>query len=273
AAGQVSADGTEKIAYRLADGCIVESVLIFEKDHWSVCVSSQVGCAMGCRFCLTARRGFTRNLSAGEIVSQVLHPIRAYPGRRFTNVVFMGMGEPLLNYDAVITAARILTDPLGPGISKRRVTVSTCGIVPGIERFARDTDVSLAVSLNAPDDETRSLLMPVNRTYPLDRLVDALRSFDLPNRRRITVEYVLIKGVNDSPSHARKLVKTLHGVRAKINLIPFNPWPGSDLEAPDGTAVAAFENILRDSPFAVMLRKEKGRDILAACGQLAGGIP
>lgn len=268
---QVSRDGTEKFAYRLEDGCTVESVLIFEKGHWSVCVSSQAGCAMGCRFCKTAELGFTRNLSPGEIVSQVLLPIRTYPDRRFTNVVFMGMGEPLMNYGSVVKAANILMDPAGPHISKRRLTISTCGIVPALTRLPGDTEASIAVSLNAPDDETRSSIMPVNRRYPIDTLMAALRSLTLPNRRRITMEYVLIRGVNDSTAHARRLIKILHGIRAKVNLIPFNPWPGSDLEAPKPQDVLAFEEVLRDSPYTVMLRKEKGRDILAACGQLAGG--
>ncbi len=268
---QVARDRTEKLAYRLKDGAVIESVLIPEKDHWSVCVSSQVGCAMGCRFCFTATMGFRRHLTSGEIVSQVLYPIHAYPERAIRNVVFMGMGEPLLNYDNVIRAANIITDPEGPMISKRRVTISTCGIVPALLKLAGDTEVGLAVSLNAPDDETRSTIMPVNRKYPLAELIGALKAYELPRRRRITVEYVLIRGVNDSPAHAKRLIRLLHGLRAKVNLIPFNPWPESRLQAPDPADVLAFEDILRDSPFTVMLRKEKGKDILAACGQLAGG--
>jgi 23S rRNA (adenine2503-C2)-methyltransferase len=267
---QVSEDGTEKLAYELKDGCIIESVLIPEKEHWSVCVSSQVGCAMGCRFCFTATMGFTRHLTTGEIVSQLLYPIHAYPQRPIRNVVFMGMGEPMLNYDTVIKAVRIITDPDGPRISKRRLTISTCGIVPALKDLACDTDTNLAVSLNAPDDKTRSFIMPVNKKYPLAGLIQALKDYELPNRRRITVEYVLIKGVNDSVEHARRLIKLLHGLKAKINLIPFNPWPGCGLEAPETKDVLAFEERLKDSPYVVMLRKEKGKDILAACGQLAG---
>jgi 23S rRNA (adenine2503-C2)-methyltransferase len=267
---QVSEDGTEKLAYELHDGCIIESVLIPEKDHWSVCVSSQVGCAMGCRFCFTATMGFTRHLTTGEIVSQLLYPIHAYPERPIRNVVFMGMGEPMLNYDTVIKAVRIITDPDGPGISKRRLTISTCGIVPALKDLARDTVTNLAVSLNAPDDKTRSFIMPVNKKYPLAALIQALKDYELPNRRRITVEYVLIKGINDHVEHARSLIKLLHGLKAKINLIPFNPWPGCGLEAPETKDVLAFEERLKDSPYVVMLRKEKGKDILAACGQLAG---
>jgi 23S rRNA (adenine2503-C2)-methyltransferase len=268
---QVSEDGTEKIAYRLRDGNIIESVLIPEKDHWSICVSSQVGCAMGCLFCFTATLGYTRNLSSGEILSQVLFPIHEYPDRHFRNVVFMGMGEPLLNYDNVLKAIRIMTDPKGVGISKRRVTLSSCGIIPRLRTLSKDSETGLAISLNAPTDAKRSMLMPVNRKYPMERLLKTLREYDLPNRRRITVEYVLVKGINDSIADARELVRTLHGLKAKVNLIPFNPWPGCPIQAPDTADVLAFEERLKDSPIQVMLRKEKGKDILAACGQLAGG--
>lgn len=266
-----SSDGTRKIAYRLSDGSIVESVLIPEKDHWSICVSSQVGCAMGCRFCCTASMGFIRNLTVSEIVSQVLYPMKACPDRFFRNIVFMGMGEPLLNYDNVIKAVRILTDADGPQFSRRRITLSTCGIVERLSSLERDTEAALAVSLNAPSDEIRRRIMPVARKYPLARLLEALRAYQLPNRRRITMEYVLIRGVNDSLRDARELVRILHGLKVKVNLIPFNPWPGCDLEAPEPAAVLAFEELLKRSPHAVMLRKSKGNDILAACGQLAGG--
>jgi len=273
AARAVSADGCHKYLFRLADGCEVESVHIPEPDRVTLCLSTQVGCPMGCTFCATAGMAARRNLAAGEILGQYFR-IAADLGLqgRPANIVFMGMGEPLLNYYSVIRAANVITDPDGPQISKRRVTISTCGIVPALKDLARDTEIGLAVSLNAPDDETRSAIMPVNRKYPLADLLAALREYELPNRRRITVEYVLIKGVNDSPAHARRLIRALHGLRAKVNLIPFNPWPGCTLEAPDPADVAAFEARLRDSPYTVMLRKEKGRDILAACGQLAGGM-
>ncbi len=267
---QVSEDSTEKLVYKLADGNIIESVLIPEKDHWSVCVSSQVGCAMGCLICYTASMGFVRNLTSGEIIAQVLYPIHAYPNRAIRNVVFMGMGEPLLNYDNVVKAVRILTDPAGLQISKRRVTISSCGIIPRLLRLAKDTPAGLAVSLNAAFNDKRSLLMPVNKKYPLDRLIRALKDYDLPSRRRITIEYVLVKGINDSLTDARELIRVLHGLKAKVNLIPFNPWPGCTLAAPETRDVLAFEERLKDSPIAVMLRKEKGKDILAACGQLAG---
>jgi len=268
---QVSEDGTEKIAYRLQDGNIIESVLIPEKDHWSICVSSQVGCAMGCLFCFTATLGYTRNLSSGEILSQVLFPVHAYPDRHFRNIVFMGMGEPLLNYDNVLKAIRIITDPRGIGISKRRVTISSCGIIPRLRTLSRDSETGLAISLNAPTDVKRSMLMPINRKYPMDKLLKTLKEYDLPNRRRITVEYVMVKGINDSVADARELIRVLHGLKAKVNLIPFNPWPGCPIQAPDTGDVLAFEERLKDSPIQVMLRKEKGKDILAACGQLAGG--
>lgn len=269
---QASSDGTEKFAYRLGDGNVIESVLIPEKDHFSLCISSQAGCPMGCRFCCTAGMGFIRNLKVSEIVSQVLVPLKTFPGKNIRNIVFMGMGEPLLNYENVIRTVNILTDKQGPQFSKRRITISTCGIVPRLKTLWKDTEAALAVSLNAPTDELRAELMPVTRKYPLRELLDALRSFRLPNRRRITIEYVLLKGVNDGIGHANELIRILHGLKVKVNLIPFNPWPGCAFEAPDPDSVLAFEDRLKDSPFAVMLRKEKGGDILAACGQLAGTV-
>ncbi|HHO76467.1 MAG TPA: 23S rRNA (adenine(2503)-C(2))-methyltransferase RlmN [Deltaproteobacteria bacterium] len=266
-----SSDNTEKIAYALEDGNIIESVLIPEKDHWSICVSSQAGCAMGCTFCCTARLGFTRNLSLGEIISQVLFPVHTYPERNFRNVVFMGMGEPLLNYENVVKAISIITDPDGPRISKRRITVSTCGILEMMPFLWKDTGAGLAVSLNATTQAQRSAIMPITRKYPLTGLIDALRAYQLPNRRRITIEYVLLGGFNDSREDARRLIGLLHGLKVKVNIIPLNPWPGCPFNAPDEKTVLAFEERLKDSPVAVMLRKEKGNDISAACGQLAGG--
>jgi len=268
---QSSSDGTEKLAYSLSDGSIIESVLIPEKEHWSICVSSQVGCSMGCRFCFTATMGFIRNLELSEIISQILYPIHAYPDRHFRNVVFMGMGEPLLNYEHVLEAIRIMTDPEGPCISTRRITLSTCGIIPALKLLGKDTRVGLAVSLSAATNAVRSRIMPISNKYPLDDLIEALKAYQLPNRRRITIEYVLLKGINDSLADARQLIRTLHGLKVKVNLIPLNPWPGCALEPPDEKTVLAFEEQLKDSPVAVMMRKEKGNDILAACGQLAGG--
>lgn len=271
AAHQVSADTTEKLAYELADGQLVESVLIPEEDYWTICVSSQVGCAMGCRFCCTATLGFTRNLTPGEIIAQVLIPIKRYPERFFRNIVLMGMGEPLLNYDNVVQAVRILADEQGPNISTRRITISTCGILPRLGTLWQDTHVGLAVSLNAARDAIRSQLMPINRKYPLEQLMAALRAFPLPPRRRITIEYVMLGGVNDTLVDAKALVRALHGVRAKVNLIPFNPWPGSEFQAPEGAAVTAFQDYLKARHFSVLIRRERGKDIQAACGQLAGG--
>ncbi|MBN1635646.1 MAG: 23S rRNA (adenine(2503)-C(2))-methyltransferase RlmN [Deltaproteobacteria bacterium] len=268
---QVSEDTTEKYAYRLNDGNVIESVLIPDKDHWTICVSSQVGCSLGCKFCYTGRMGFVRNLMPSEIIAQVLYPMRAFPQKNIRNVVFMGMGEPLLNYDSVVRAVQIITDVKGPGISTRRVTVSSCGIIPGLKTLWRDTHAALAISLNAPTDQQRSAIMPINTKYPLNDLLGVLREYPLPRRRRITMEYVLLKGVNDSLEDARNLVRVLSGIKAKINLIPFNQWPGAPFQTPDKASVEAFEAYLKSSPLTVMMRREKGQDILAACGQLAGG--
>lgn len=271
---QVSKDTTEKYLFRLADGQHIESVLIPEKDHFTLCVSSQVGCAMGCRFCLTANGGFVRNLSVGEIVAQI-RDLRYYLAQKGTdpqklsNIVFMGMGEPLANYDNVLAAVRIITDTdFGLKFSPRRVTVSTSGIVPNMLRLGEDSKVNLAVSLNAVDDESRSLLMPVNKTYPLADLLKACKDFSMKPRNKITFEYILIDGVNDSPAHARALVKRLAPIRAKVNLIVFNAHPGSRFRRPDPATVKAFLQILLDKNMTAIVRKSKGADILAACGQL-----
>lgn len=267
----VSSDGTEKLALRLTDGIVIECVMIPEDNHWTICVSSQAGCAMGCRFCHTATMGFLRDLEVGEIVSQVLIPLREFPERKVRNVVFMGMGEPLLNYDNVVKAINILTDPLGPGISRRRITVSTCGIIPGIARLWDDTHVGLALSLNAATDDKRNLIMPVNTRYPLAELKHALMNYPLPRRSRITLEYVLLRDINDSIDDARQLVELSRGLRVKVNLIPFNPWPGAPYRAPEENSVEAFRNYLSSRRIATMLRTKRGDDIMAACGQLAGG--
>jgi len=269
-ARQVSSDMTEKLAYALADGHIIESVLIPEEDHWTICISSQVGCAMGCRFCYTATLGFKRNLSPAEIISQVLTPIKAYPDRFFRNIVLMGMGEPLLNYANVIQAVKIMADEQGPNISTRRITLSTCGIIPRLKTLWDDTHAGLAVSLNAATNAKRSFLMPINNAYPLEHLMEALKSNPLPHRRRITIEYVLLGGINDGLSDAKALVKILHGIPAKVNLIPFNPWPGSEFTGPESQTALQFQEYLKARHFSVIIRKERGQDILAACGQLAG---
>jgi 23S rRNA (adenine2503-C2)-methyltransferase len=267
----VSEDATEKFLFRLEDGCTIESVLIPERVHRTLCVSSQVGCAMGCRFCLTGRRGLTRNLTPAEILEQVIFIKRTMPEPdRLTNIVFMGMGEPLANYDAVVKAIGNLVDEEGLNFSHRRITLSTSGLVPAIHRLGKDMALNLAVSLNGADDETRSALMPINRTYPLKELMAACRQFPLPNRRMITFEYILIDGVNDSDKDAETLARLLSGIRAKINLIPLNPFPGLDMSPPPMSRILRFQQILIENHYTAILRKSKGQDILAACGQLSG---
>ena len=268
---QVSNDGTTKFLFELEDGHFIETVLIPERGHFTLCVSSQAGCAMGCRFCLTARQGLKRNLTADEIIDQVIHVKRCMSEPDLlTNIVLMGMGEPLANYDAVIRALDNLISEEGMDFSHRTVTLSTCGLVPQIRRLGKEARVNLAVSLNAADDETRNFLMPVNRKYPLKTLLAALREFPLLNRRMITFEYVLVGGVNDRDEDARKLVLLLRGMRAKINLIPLNPHPDGDLAPPSPERVLQFQQILVRHHFTAMIRKSKGQDILAACGQLSG---
>ncbi len=268
---QESIDTTNKFLFRLHDGQHIETVLIPEKDHFTLCVSSQVGCAMACRFCLTGTQGFTRNLTSAEIIDQVIQVKRSMdePGL-LTNIVFMGMGEPLANYLGVTGAIDNLIASDGMNHSHRRVTLSTCGIVPMIRRLGTETKVSLAVSLNAGDDKTRDFLMPVNKTYNLKSLISACREFPLVNRKMITFEYILIRGVNDRPEDARKISRLLSGLRAKINLIPFNECPGLDLKTPAMEDILAFQKILTDNKFTAIIRKSKGRDISAACGQLKG---
>ncbi|PIF02868.1 MAG: 23S rRNA (adenine(2503)-C(2))-methyltransferase RlmN [Desulfococcus sp.] len=275
AAVDASTDGTKKYLFRLRDGRCVETVLIPEKEHYTLCVSSQVGCAQACRFCLTAGMGLVRNLDSGEILSQVRDIQRIIPAddpRRLTNLVFMGMGEPLMNYRELIRALRILLDAgNGMKFSSRKITVSTCGIVPLMRRLGNETRVNLAVSLNAPDDDLRTRLMPVNRRYPLKELMAACRDYPLQNRRRITFEYILMKDVNDGPAHARALVRLLRGIRCKINLIPFNEHPGSIFFRPDEDRISVFQELLADARYTAIVRYSKGRDISAACGQLHGG--
>jgi len=266
-----SRDTTRKYLFRLTDGHFIESVLIPERDHFTLCISSQAGCAMGCRFCATGRQGLQRNLKASEIIEQAIWIKRdmAHP-QRLTNVVLMGMGEPLANYEAVLTAVKNLISEDGLNLSHRRVTLSTSGLVPQMERLGRDVTINLAVSLNAADDKTRSFLMPVNQTYPLNLLMDACRRFPLPNRRMLTFEYILINGINDRDRDAYNLMALIGGMRAKINLIPFNPFPGSELSAPSMDRVFRFQNRLVENHFTTMVRKSKGQDISAACGQLSG---
>jgi 23S rRNA (adenine2503-C2)-methyltransferase len=267
----ISEDHTEKFLFRLWDGVVIESVLIPERDHWTLCISSQAGCAMGCRFCLTAKQGLKRNLTAGEIIDQVIQ-VKRFLGEpdRLTNIVFMGMGEPLSNYDAVVKAIANLIGEDGMNFSHRKVTLSTCGLVPAMRRLGQEATVNLAVSLNAADDRTRNFLMPVNRIYPLRTLLSACRDFPLPNRRMITFEYILIEGVNDRSKDALNLVTLLSGLKAKINLIPLNPHPGLSLGPPTMEQVLLFQDILVKHHFTAIIRKSKGQDISAACGQLSG---
>ena len=268
---QVSRDGTRKYLFRLEDGHFIESVLIPERDHDTLCISSQAGCAMGCRFCLTAKQGLKRNLTPAEIVDQAIQVKRSMGDpERLTNVVLMGMGEPLANYDAVIKAVGNLISEEGMNFSHRKVTLSTCGLVPEIRKLGRDITVNLAVSLNAADDKTRRFLMPINRKYPLKSLLSACKDFPLPNRRRITFEYILIKGINDRNEDALNLVKLLSGIRAKINLIPLNSHPALNMSPPSMERIRHFQEILIESHFTAIIRKSKGQDIAAACGQLSG---
>lgn len=272
---EVSQDGSEKYLFKLKDGEHIESVLIPEKGHYTLCISTQVGCAQGCRFCLTARNGFIRNLTQGEIIAQV-RDVKNDVGdsdRRLSNIVFMGMGEPLANYKNVINALGMITNSnYGLKFSNRKVTISTAGIVPRISDMGRDTDVALAVSLNAADNKTRSMLMPMNRKYPLEKLIESCRKFPLRRRQRITYEYILIKGVNDSPDHANRLARLLRPIRAKINLIPFNEHEGSDFRRSDEPVIQEFKDILTGQNYTVIIRRSKGADISAACGQLSAKV-
>ncbi len=266
---QVSSDGTRKFAWALADGAVVESVLIPERGHNTLCISTQVGCRMGCRFCLTAKMGFVRNLSAGEVALQVLRAVEALGERRSVrNLVFMGMGEPLDNLENVLKAVEILVDPLGLDFSPRRITISTSGLVPEISRLGERLDVGLAISLHATSDEVRNRLMPINRRYPIHRLLEALRRYPLSPRRRITIEYLMLDGVNDAPEDAEKLVELLRGIPVKVNLIPFNPSPGIGFRPSPPHVVLAFQERLKHAGLTAIVRKSKGRDISAACGQL-----
>ena len=267
---ETSKDGSRKYLFTLKDGKCIESVLIPERDHYTLCTSSQVGCAQGCRFCLTARGGLQRNLSKAEIVSQVRDVKNVLDDSKpLSNVVFMGMGEPLANYKNLVAAIEIITDSrFGLGFAGRRVTVSTAGLVPRLASLGRDTKVNLAVSLNAADNHTRDRLMPINRKYPIEKLLEACRLFPLTGGRRITFEYVLLKNVNDSNEDARRLAKLLRPIKSKINLIPFNSHEGCPFQRPDEDAIVRFQNILIDRNYTVIIRRSKGQDISAACGQL-----
>jgi 23S rRNA (adenine2503-C2)-methyltransferase len=268
---QEASDGCRKFLFALEDGNFIESVLIPEESHYTLCLSSQVGCAQGCRFCLTARRGLIRNLTAGEIVNQILAVRQALPdGRPLSNLVFMGMGEPLANFSALVRALTVITAPWGLNFSSRRITVSTAGLAPLIPQLGAAARANLTVSLNAPDDETRTRIMPINRRYPLHELISACRVFPLPRHRRITFAYVLLDGINDAPHQALQLAKLLRGFRAKINLIPFNRHPRLPYGPPPETRTLEFQEILREANYTVLIRESRGQEIGAACGQLAG---
>ena len=272
-----SVDGTAKWLLKFPDGNEVETVHIPEADRGTLCVSSQVGCTLTCKFCHTGTQRLVRNLTAAEVVGQMMlardafgeWPTPSDHSRMITNVVMMGMGEPLYNYDNVAAALRIVMDGEGLSLSKRRITLSTSGVVPAMRKCGEELNVNLAVSLHAVDDDTRDHIMPINKKYPLEELLDACRTYPgVTNARRITFEYVMLKGVNDSDADARQLVQLLKGIPSKINLIPFNPWPGSDFECSSATRIAAFQTTIQDAGLSAPVRTTRGEDILAACGQL-----
>ncbi|SEM23841.1 23S rRNA m(2)A-2503 methyltransferase [Syntrophus gentianae] len=268
---QVSNDGTKKILFRLEDDLFIESVLIPGKNHWTACISTQVGCRMGCRFCLTARQGFRRNLKPSEITGQMTKILFSLPeGPNVRSIVLMGMGEPLANYKNTLKAIGILTSDYGFGFSNRKITLSTSGVVPMIQQLGRDICINLAVSLNAPDNAIRNQLMPVNRKYPVEDLLKACRDYPMPGRRMLTFEYILIDGINATPAHAERLCRLLKGIRCKLNLIRFNEFPGSPFQSPSEDTVLAFQQILVKNHYTAIIRASRGRDILAACGQLSG---
>lgn len=263
----VSVDGTEKYLWELQDGETIESVLIRDDDRLTLCISSQVGCALKCAFCLTGTLGLKRNLESHEIADQAISAARLVAPKIITNIVLMGMGEPLMNFENVVEALWRMTDWMH--LSPRRITLSTAGVVPKIlELTKRAPMVNLAISLNATTNSVRDRVMPINRTYPLKDLLAACRVFPLPPRRRITFEYVLLKDVNDTPEDAKRLDELLRGIPAKVNLIPFNPFPGAPFGRPEEHRVLAFQEQLAGKYMTVLVRKSKGQDILAACGQL-----
>jgi 23S rRNA (adenine2503-C2)-methyltransferase len=273
---QISSDGTRKWLLRGEGGAEFETVFIPESDRGTLCVSSQVGCTLTCRFCHTGTQKLVRNLTAGEIVGQVMisrDRLSDWPStgdsRRITNVVMMGMGEPLYNFDNVKAALAIVADGDALALSRRRVTLSTAGVVPMIKRAGEEIGSALAISLHAVRDEIRDVLVPLNKKYPIAELLDACRNYPgVSNARRITFEYVMLKGVNDSLPEARELVRLIKGIPAKINLIPFNPWPGAPYECSDWEQIEKFAEIVNRAGYASPVRTPRGRDIMAACGQL-----
>jgi 23S rRNA (adenine2503-C2)-methyltransferase len=273
-----SVDGTIKWLVQLADFNCVETVFIPESGRGTLCVSSQVGCALNCQFCATATQGFNRNLSVSEIIGQVLLASLHLPQdaiteeKTVTNVVMMGMGEPLLNYDPVVKAMDLMMDDLAFGLSKYRVTLSTSGVVPMMYRLKEDSPAALAVSLHAPDDILRTQLVPINKKYPLEELMGVCRNYFTDSKRLITMEYVMLAGVNDELKHAKALVRLLQGIPAKVNMIPFNPYPGARYQCSPTEQIEQFQTILMQAGIQTMRRKTRGDDIAAACGQLAGNF-
>ncbi|MCJ7663986.1 MAG: 23S rRNA (adenine(2503)-C(2))-methyltransferase RlmN [Desulfobacterales bacterium] len=269
-----SPDGTRKYLFGLEDGNQVESVLIPDDNRLTLCISTQAGCAMGCRFCLTGRGGFARDLTSGEILDQIVGVARGLePSERISNCVLMGMGEPLANYDSVKRALGIMTSDLGFGLSRRRITLSTVGLIPQIKRlFAEGVPCRLAVSLNATTQKVRSYLMPISKRYPLSALLAACRTLPLSPRERITFEYVLIQGVNDSEGDAGRLTQILRGIRCKVNLIPFNECPGIAFRRPQEKVILRFQKVLLEAGYLTIIRESRGGAISAACGQLRGRI-
>lgn len=271
-----SADGTEKLALEMADGALIEMVLIPEGERNTLCVSSQVGCLVKCAFCYTGTQAFSRNLEAHEIVGQVLVARRllndqghSNSKRSLTNIVMMGMGEPLHNYANVSKALKILMDPKGLALSKRRITLSTSGVVPAIARCGEELGVNLAVSLHAPNDAIRDQLMPINKQFPIASLMEACRQYPgIHEARKMTFEYVMLKGINDADAQAKELVKLIGGLPAKVNLIPWNPWPGAPFETSSAERIERFARILMKSGVVAVVRSTRGQDISAACGQL-----
>jgi len=276
----ISSDGTRKWVVRVASGSCVETVYIPQNGRGTLCVSSQAGCALDCSFCSTGKQGFNSDLSAAEIIGQVwianksFGSVPAKIDRAITNVVMMGMGEPLLNFDNVVAAMNLMMDDLGYGISKRKVTLSTSGVAPMIDRLGDVIDVSLALSLHAPNDELRNQLVPINKKYPLAVVLGACRNYisRLGEKRVLTIEYTLLKGVNDQPEHAEQMIALLANIPCKINLIPFNPFPHSGYERPSNNAIRRFQDILHKAGHNVTVRTTRGEDIDAACGQLVGQV-
>lgn len=276
---QDSEDGTRKWLLRLGDGNCIETVFIPEKSRGTLCVSSQVGCALNCNFCSTARQGFSRNLTIAEIIGQIWLAVRSLSNgslrhdHTISNIVMMGMGEPLLNFDNVVRAMNLMMDDFAYGFSKRRVTLSTSGIVPALRRLSEVSEVALAISLHAPNDALRDRLVPINKKYPLSELLEVCRNyFKGKNGRRITMEYVMLDGINDQPEHACQLIKILEGIPVKVNLIPFNPFPNTIYRRSSFEKIDKFKTILMRAGLNAITRKTRGEDIDAACGQLVGRV-